>query len=151
MRSLVRAVAMVTVAALVSPLTAGAQAPAAPALQAQDAKMAKGPKRDQGIPEHFDGVALTDEQKTKVRELHHLYHTQMTQLKVTTKKKNNEGQTLPVSPKVMKQLDDLEAKEMAEFRAVLNAEQVVLFDKNLAKEKAEAARKAEEAKKAANP
>ena len=150
MRSFVRAVALVAAAALSAPVTAGAQAPVL-AAQAPEAKAAKAPKREKGIPEHFDGIALTDEQKTKIRELHHLYHTQMTQVKVTTKKKNDEGQTVPMSPKVKKQLDDLEAKEMAEFRAVLSAEQVVLFDKNLAKEKADAAKKAEEAKKAANP
>ena len=150
MRSFVRAVALVAAAALSAPVTAGAQAPVL-AAQAPEAKAAKAPKREKGIPEHFDGIALTDEQKTKIRELHHLYHTQMTQVKVTTKKKNDEGQTVPMSPKVKKQLDDLEAKEMAEFRAVLSVEQVVLFDKNLAKEKAEAAKKAEEAKKAANP
>lgn len=150
MRSFVRAVALVAAAALSAPVTAGAQAPVL-AAQAPEAKAAKAPKREKGIPEHFDGIALTDEQKTKIRELHHLYHTQMTQVKVTTKKKNDEGQTVPMSPKVKKQLDDLEAKEMAEFRAVLSAEQVVLFDKNLAKEKADEAKKAEEAKKAANP
>lgn len=156
MRSFARAVAIVAATTLAVPAHVGAQsavaAPAAaPAAQAPEAKAAKGPKRDQGIPEHFDGIALTDEQKTKIRELHHLYHTQMTQIKVTSKKKNEEGHTLPMSPKVMKQLDDLEAREMTEFRTVLNPEQVALFEKNLAKEKAEAAKKAEEAKKAANP
>lgn len=147
MRAFVRAFAMAAVAAMAAPWSAVAQAPAA----AAPAQEAKGAKRDKGIPEHFDGIALTDDQKTKIRELHHLYHTQMTQLKVTTKKKNDEGQTVPMTPKVKKQLDDLEAKEMGEYRTLLNAEQQVIFDKNVAKEKAEAARKAEDAKKAANP
>lgn len=144
MRAFVRAFAVA--AAFAAPLVAGAQAPVASVAQE-----AKGAKRDKGIPEHFDGIALTDDQKTKIRELHHLYHTQMTQVKVTTKKKNDEGQTIPMTPKVKKQLDDLEAKEMSEFRALLNPEQAVIFDKNLAKEKADAAKKAEDARKAANP
>ena len=140
-----RASALLAAAALIAPLPLHSQATsAAPA--AQEAKVAK---RDKGIPEHFDGIALTEEQKTKIRELHHLYHTQMTQLKVTTKKKNDDGQTVPMTPKVKKQLDDLESKEMAEFRALLTPDQVATFEKNLAKEKADEAKKA--ADKAANP
>ena len=143
-----RASALLAAAALIAPLPLHSQATSvAPA--AQEAKAPKAAKRDKGIPEHFDGIALPEEQKTKIRELHHLYHTQMTQLKVTTKKKNDDGQTVPMTPKVKKQLDDLESKEMAEFRALLTPDQVATFEKNLAKEKADEAKKA--ADKAANP
>ena len=140
-----RATALLAAVALIAPLPVLAQGPAA-APAAQEAKQAK---RDKGIPELFDGITLTEEQKTKVREMHHLYHTQMTQIRVTTKKKNDDGQTAPMTPKVKKQLDDLEAKEHAEFRALLAPEQAAIFDKNLAKEKADEAKKA--AEKAANP
>lgn len=113
-----------------------AQAPAAVAQEA------KAPKREKGIPDHFDGIALTEEQKTKIRSVHHDYHTQMTALKVTTKKKDNDGQTVPMTAKVKKQLAELETKEMAEFRALLTPDQQGAFDKNLAKEKDDDARKA---------
>lgn len=116
---------------------ARAQAPAAAA-----ATEAKAPKRDKGIPELFAGVTLTEEQKTKVRQLHADYHTQMTALKVTTKKKDNDGKTLPQTDKVKKQMADLEAKEHGEFRALLTPEQAATFDKNIAKEKEEAAKAA---------
>ena len=142
MRAFVRVVPMLALLAVASPIVAGAQA-AAPAPQA------KSPKAEQGIPEHFSGIALTDEQKTRIRELHHLYHTQMTQIRVTSKKKDEAGQTVPMTAKVKKQLDDLEAKEHAEFRGLLNAEQQVIFDKNVEQEKVEAAKRA--AEKAANP
>ncbi len=113
-----------------------AQAPAAAAQEA------KAPKREKGIPDHFDGITLTEEQKAKIRSLHHDYHTQMTALKVTTKKKDNDGRTLPMTANVKKQMAELETKEMAEFRALLTPDQQGAFDKNLAKEKEEDARKA---------
>ena len=140
-----RASVVLAVAALMAPRPALAQ-PAAPVAATQEAKA---PKRDKGIPEHFNGIALTDSQKVKVRELYHLYHTQMTQIRVTTKKKNDDGQNVPMPPKIKKQLDDLETKEMAEFRALLTANQTAIFDKNIAKEKADEAKRAVD--KAANP
>ena len=73
----------------------------------------------------------------------------MTQIRVTTKKKNDDGQNVPMPPKIKKQLDDLETKEMAEFRALLTADQAAIFDKNITKEKADEAKRA--ADKAANP
>ena len=130
--------AALALAATSAPLVAAQAGPSAPA---QDAKATK---RDKGIPELFDGITLTDEQKTKVRTLHHDYHTQMTALKVTNKKKDNDGKTLPVTEKVKKQIADLETKEHAELRAVLTPEQTAAFDKNLAKEKAEEAKAAAE-------
>ena len=137
MRLSVVLAAMLTWAAAASALAA--QAASAPAQEA------KAMKRDKGIPEHFEGIALSDEQKAKVRSAHNDFHTQMTAVKVTNKKKDNDGKTMPMTDKVKKQLAELESKEMAAFRAILTPEQVGSFDKNLAKEKeAEAAKAAAE-------
>ena len=134
MRAPLVVVALALIAASAPVLTA--QAPAAAAQEA------KSVKRDKGIPEHFNGITLTEEQKTKIRSVHNDYHTQMTALKVTTKKKDPDGRTVPMTDKVKKQMADLETKEMAEFRALLTPDQQGAFDKNLAKEKEEDAKKA---------
>lgn len=130
---------------LVAPAAVAAQAGAATATPSV-AKADKADKRDQGIPHHFEGITLTDDQKAKIRQLNHEYHTQMTAVKVTSKKKDDvTGLTKPMTPQAKKKLADLEAQEMAAFRAVLTPEQQAIFDKTLAKEKAD------EAAKAANP
>ena len=137
MRPFVVVAALALVAAS-APLVVAQSGPSAPAQEA------KAGKRDKGIPELFSGITLTDEQKTRIRTLHNDYHTQMTAIKVTNKKKNNDGTTMPMTDKVKKQIADLETKEHAEFRAVLTAEQTATFDKNLAKEQAEEAKAAAE-------
>ncbi len=137
MRPFVVVAALALVAAS-APLVAAQSGPSAPAQEA------KAGKRDKGIPELFSGITLSDEQKTKVRTLHHDYHTQKTALKVTNKKKNNDGKTMPMTDKVKKQIADLETKEHAELRAVLSADQTAAFDKNLAKELADEAKAAAE-------
>ena len=134
MRAPLVVAALALVAASAPRLTA--QTPAATAQEA------KAPKREKGIPDHFDGITLTEEQKTSIRSLHHDFHTQMTALKVTSKQKDNDGRTVPMTDKVKKQLADLEAKEMAAFRAILTPDQQGAFDKHLAKEKEEEAKKA---------
>lgn len=129
---------LATAAVFAAPAIAGAQAsvPAAP-------QAAKAEKRDQGIPHHFDGIALTDEQKTKIRQLNHDYHTLMNAIRVPAKKKDEiTGLTKPMTEKTKKQLADLETREHAEFRALLTPEQQAIYDKNLAKEKADEAAKA---------
>ncbi len=123
-------------------------AAAAPALPAQaaaaaagaSASTAQGGKREKGIPELFDGITLTAEQKEKVRSIHADYHNQITGIKVTNKKRDNDGKPLPLTDKVKKQIADLEDKEHAALRAVLTPDQFAAFDKNLAKEKEEMAR-----------
>jgi Spy/CpxP family protein refolding chaperone len=145
MRPIVVLAALALVAAS-APRLVAQSGPSAPAQEA------KAGKRDKGIPELFDGITLTEEQKTKIRSLHHDYHTQMTALKVTNKKKNNDGKTLPLPDKVKKQIADLETKEHAELRAVLTPDQTATFDKNLAKEMAEEAKaNAEKAAEKAKP
>ncbi|MBI3790980.1 MAG: hypothetical protein HY275_08885 [Gemmatimonadetes bacterium] len=133
MRRVVVLAALALVAAPASIVAAQAAPAAAPA-------EGKAAKRDKGIPELFNGITLTEEQKGKVRSIHADYHTQMTALKVTTKKKDNDGRTVPMTDKVKKQMADLEDKEHAALRAVLTADQFAAFDKNLAKEKEEMAK-----------
>ncbi len=119
-----------------APLVAAQASPSAPSQEA------KAGKRDKGIPELFDGITLSDEQKSKVRALHHDYHTQMTAVKVTNKKRDKDGKSLPMTESVKKQIADLETKEHAALRAVLSADQTAAFDKNLAKEMADEAKAA---------
>jgi Spy/CpxP family protein refolding chaperone len=125
-----------TAIAFGAPTVVAAQAGAATA----QPQAASAEKRDQGIPHHFDGITLTDEQKTKIRQLNHEYHTQINAVKVTSKKKDDvTGLTKPMPEQARKKLADLESQEMAAFRGVLTPDQQAIFDKNLAKEKADAA------------
>lgn len=136
MRTLSR---LVTAILIATPAIAGAQA----SVPAAAAPAAKAEKRDQGIPHHFDGITLTDEQKTKIRQLNHDYHTLMNAIRVPAKKKDEvTGLTKPPTEQTKKKLADLESKEHAEFRALLTPEQQVIFDKNAAREKADEAAKA---------
>ncbi len=134
-----RPVVVLAALALVAASATQGSAQSGPSASAQEAKA---PKREKGIPDHFDGITLTEEQKTKIRALHHEYHSQMTAIKVTTKTKDNDGKTMPATDKVKKQLAAIETKEHAEFRALLTPEQAAIFDKNAAKEKEDEAKAA---------
>jgi Spy/CpxP family protein refolding chaperone len=151
----VRVVAALALSAAAAPalpaLAAAAAASAASTTALAASTAAQAGKREKGIPELFDGITLTAEQKEKIRSIHADYHNQMTGIKVTTKKRDNDGKPLPPTDKVKKQLADLEDKEHAALRAVLTPDQFATFDKNLAKEKEEMAKadaaKAEATKK----
>ena len=142
MRTVLRVASAILFAA---PAVAAAQANgSAPAPQAAKAEKAeKAEKRNQGIPHHFEGITLTDEQKTKIRQLNHEYHTQVTAIRVTSKRKDDvTGLTKPMNEQAKKKLADLETQELAAFRALLTPDQQAIFDKNLAAEKADEAAKA---------
>jgi len=139
MRTVLRVASAILFAA---PAVAAAQANgSAPVPQA--AKADKPDKRDQGVPHHFEGITLTDEQKTKIRQLNHEYHTQVTAIRVTSKRKDDvTGLTKPMNEQTKKKLADLETQELAAFRALLTPDQQSMFDKNLAAERADQAAKA---------
>ena len=133
MRAICRLATAILIAA---PVAGRAQASGPPPV----APTAKADKREQGIPHHFEGIALTDEQKTKIRQLNHEFHTQMNAIRVPAKKKDaTTGLTKPMTDQTKKKLADLEVQEMAAFRGVLTPDQQPIFDKNLAKEKADEA------------
>ena len=145
MRTVLRVASAILFAApAVAATQANGSAPAPQAAKADKAdKAAKADKRDQGIPHHFEGITLTDEQKTKIRQLNHEYHTQVTAIRVTSKRKDDvTGLTKPMNEQAKKKLADLETQELATFRALLTPDQQSIFDKNLAAEKADEAAKA---------
>jgi hypothetical protein len=76
----------------------------------------------------LEGITLTDAQKTQQKVIREKYAPQMMQVRKT-------AQTTGTPPDEAK-MADLRAAQIAELRAILTAEQQVIFDKNATELKA---------------
>jgi len=102
---------------------AGAQAPAAGAPQQQG-----GPGGGRGN-RTLNGIELTDAQKTKVAEINAKYQPELQAIRESMQGGGDRAQAFTK----MQAIND---KRNPEIRAVLTADQQVIFDKNLAEQKA---------------
>ena len=104
-----------------SAAVAGAQAPAA----AQQG----GPGGGRGFNRSLNGIELTEAQKAKVAEIQAKYAPEMQAIRESMQGGGDRAQAFTK----MQALND---KRNPEIRAVLTADQQVIFDKNLAEQKA---------------
>lgn len=111
-------------AALVVALCAGVTAVSA--AQAPDQQSEKPGRRMGG--RILEGITLTDAQKAQQKVIREKYAPQMMQVRKT-------AETTGTPPDEAK-MADLRAAQIAELRAILTAEQQVIFDKNAAELKA---------------
>ena len=102
-------------------VAASAQGGAAPQQQGQGA--------GRGRLNMLANIELTDEQKLKNDEISRKYQPEMTKLR-------EEMQAGGDRPTFMKKSAEIRGKQSAEQRAILTAEQQVIFDKNVADAKA---------------
>jgi Spy/CpxP family protein refolding chaperone len=115
---------VIRVATLVVALCAGVTSVSA--AQAPDQQGEKAGRRMGG--RILDGITLTDAQKAQQKVIREKYAPQMMQVRKT-------AETTGTPPNEAK-MADLRAAQIAELRAILTAEQQVIFDKNAAELKA---------------
>ena len=88
-----------------------------------------GQRGGRGMQMLFEGITLTDAQQTKVQEISEKYSSEMRALFP-----NGRGGG-PPDDATRAKMDGIRTKQNAEIRALLNAEQQAIFDKNLAEAK----------------
>jgi Spy/CpxP family protein refolding chaperone len=87
-----------------------------------------GPGGRPGMNQVFEGITLTDAQQTQIQTIRDKYREEMRALFP-----NGRPQSLDDATRA--KLDDIRAKQNAEIRAALTADQQPTFDKNLAEQK----------------
>ena len=95
-----------------------------------------GPRMDRGGMNRmlFAGIELTDAQKDQIQKISEKYRAEREALRPAGAQ--NEGPPPPPDDATRAKMDAIRAKSNAEYRAVLTADQQVIFDKNLAEMKA---------------
>jgi Spy/CpxP family protein refolding chaperone len=122
---------MFAAAVLVSGSAAVAQAQQGPGAPPPGGQGGRGMMNSQRMMEVlFKDITLTADQQTKLKEVAEKYDPQMMKMREEMMAARQSGQ--PMAPEAMQKMRALQTEQRDAMRAVLTAEQQVVFDKNIA-------------------
>ena len=119
----------IRIAALGVALLAGSTAIAGAQATPQAPTQQGGPGGGRGFNRSLNGIELTDAQKTKIAEINAKYQPELQAVRESMQGGGDRAEA-------MKKMQEINDKRNPEIRAVLTADQQVIYDKNLAEQKA---------------